>query len=106
MERSSLRGVNGHLLSKDLNKKCGPLAKEDHFTEGDNIVVKLISLQQQEKVKAIKEVAGIHIQEATPHHDLNTIKGRIYAPQLINKDIGWVTEAFEDRGAISISRLG
>ena len=55
---------------------------------------------------ATKEVAGIHTWETAPHHDLNTIKGIIYAPQLINKDMGWVTEAFEDRGSVSVSRLG
>ena len=46
------------------------------------------------------------MREVAPHHKLNMIKGIIYDPKLINKDMGLVTEAVKDRGAVSVSRLG
>ena len=61
MEGSSFRGVDQHLLWKDLNMNCGPLTKEAYFTEGDNIFVRSLNVQQQEKFMAIKEVAGVSI---------------------------------------------
>ena len=58
---SSFRCIDWHLLWKDLNKKCEPLAKDNHFTEGDNSVIKSLNHRQQEKVRTMEEVAGIPI---------------------------------------------